>query len=72
MRVDSEDRGQVVDRKAEARAASWANGARPTTKGGATLRRPQPTGVVHQSPRHSDVTSRFIPANWTGRCVAPP
>jgi len=52
MRVDSEDRVQVVDRKAEVRPASWANGAWPTTKGDAAWRRPQPTEIVHHSPAH--------------------
>jgi len=50
MRVDSEDRNQVVDRKAEVRPASGTNGARPTTKRDAAWRRPQATGVVHQPP----------------------
>jgi len=41
----------VVDREAEVRPASWANGAWPTTKRGAAWQRPQPTGIVYQSPK---------------------
>ena len=51
MRVEGEDADQVVYRKAEVRPASWANGARLTTMRDAVWVAPQPTGVVHQSPR---------------------
>ena len=51
MSVESEDANQVVDRKAEVRPASSANGARPTTKRDAGWVVPQPARIVHQSPR---------------------
>ena len=51
MSGDSEDAKQVVDRKAEVRPASSANGAWPTTVRGAVWVAPQPTRIVHRSPR---------------------
>ena len=51
MSVDGEDRDQMVNRKAEVRRASRANAARPTTMRGAVWVRPQPAGIIHQSPR---------------------
>jgi len=50
MSVDGEDRDQMVNRKAEVRRASRANAARPTTMRGAVWVRPQPAGIIHQSP----------------------
>ena len=59
----SEDCCQVVDRKAEVRPASWANGARPTTKRDAAWKRPQPPGIIHQSPRKDKMMATYQAVN---------